>query len=114
MRLVRNCTPALALCLSPTSLNLSFSSKSPKLLVIHRNSLRGTVLSSEPPTIAPSSMRQVSLSPSQPASDLPSNSLVGSATELDTRQKNATPTHIRIRMGSSARECCCFAWFWYG
>src|SRR5436309_11606416 len=88
MRLVRNCTPALAFARSPSSLNFTFSSKSPNVFVVQRNSLRGTTFSSEPPTMLPSSTRQVFfVSPSHPVNVLPSNSDFDSPRQSGGRQK---------------------------
>src|SRR4029453_12814549 len=62
----------------PVSLNLTRRTKSPNDRVVVRNSLRGTCVDSEPPTMAPSWMRQVDLvSPSQPVNVRPSNSGTG-------------------------------------
>src|SRR5690349_12242198 len=99
MRLVRNCTPALALARSPSSLNVTRNSKSPNVFVVQRNSLRGTTFSSEPPTMLPSSTRQVFfVSPSQPVNVLPSNSDFESPRDGDGRQRARSRKGIVRRM----------------
>src|SRR6185369_10752739 len=86
IRWLRNCTPALSPF--PTNFALSRNSKSPYSLVVQRNSLCSTFCSSEPATIAPFSTRKTFSFPSQPASDLPSNSDVKpSSAGAEVRQR---------------------------
>src|SRR5262245_40281038 len=105
MRFVRNCTPALALSLSPRSLNFTFSSKSPNVALVQRNSLRGTTVSSDPPTMHPSSIFQVfSVSPSHPANVFPSKSDLGSARVEATNHSETITARVRRSMGEPPRK----------
>jgi hypothetical protein len=79
--------------------------------VVARNSLRGTVVVSDPPTTAPSRICHVRLvSPSQPANDFPSNSGTGPAASVrDEVTKAAKAIAADSERGNFMAENCPFA-----